>query len=161
MEIYEYARNLKRNTFIIMAKFILDMEQVQENFFSDTALIGIVSPLASQRFCGIVNRMLDMDFVRKPESDPVVEIKGEVHHFHFYEYCLPLNGGRYAIYRMKSENEPLLPEIKQLDYLWMVECAGCDEKAATIIQLLRNLPDVQLAQTVETDKLKNAHLLLV
>lgn len=144
-----------------MAKLVLDMDEIKENFFSDAALIGIVSTLPSHRFCGIINRQLDMNFERKAESDPVVQIKDETHYFHFYEYDLPLNGGRYAIYRLKSENEPLLPEIKQLDYLWMIECADYDAKARDIIQLLRNLPDVQLAQIVETDKLKNTHLLLV
>ncbi len=144
-----------------MAKLILNMDEVQENFFSDASLIGIVSSLPSHRFCGVINRMLDMDFVRKPDSDPKVEIKEETHYFHFYEYNLPHNGGRYGIYRLKSDNEPLLPEVKQLDYLWMIECANSEEKAKSIIQLLRNLPDVQLAQIVETDKLKNAHLLLV
>lgn len=144
-----------------MAKLVLDMDEVQENFFSDASLIGIVSSLPSHRFCGVINRMLDMDFARKPESDPEVQIKNETHYFHFYEYNLPLNGGRYGIYRMKSDGEPLLPEVKQLDYLWMVECADSEEKAKSIIALLRNIPDVQLAQMVETDKLKNAHLLLV
>ncbi len=144
-----------------MAKLILDMDEMTENFFSDAALIGIVCPLSSHRFCGTINRHLDMDFVRKQESDPRIITQKEEHFFHFYEYCLPLNGGRYGIYRLKSDNEVLLPEVKQLDYLWMIECADYEEKAQEMIHLLRNLPDVQLAQIIDSDRLKNSYHLLV
>ena len=145
-----------------MAKLVLDMDEMTENFFSEAALIGIVCPLPSHRFCGNINRLLDMDFVRRQESDPrIISSKKEEHFFHFYEYCLPLNGGRYAMYRLKSDNEVLLPEVKQLDYLWMIECADYEEKAQEMIQLLRNLPDVQLAQIIDPDRLKNSYHLLV
>lgn len=143
------------------AKLVLDMAAMEESFFSDTALIGIVCALSPHRFCQQLNRKMDLDFVRRPESDPMIKVGGEPYYFHFFEYCLPLNGGRYAIYRLKSDKQVLLPEVKQLDYLWMIECGAPESQAATIMQLLRNLPDIQLAQTIPADRLKNSSHLLV
>lgn len=143
-----------------MAKLILDMDAMEENFFADTALIGIVSPLASHRFCGTLNRMLDTDFKRNPKSDPLV-VKEQEYYFHFYEYILPLNGGKYAIYQLKNGKEVLLPEIKQLDYLLLVECAGADIEAERLMGLLRNISDIQLAQIIPAERLKNSSHLLV
>ena len=144
-----------------MAKLVLDIEAMEEDFFSDTALIGIVSPLSSHRFCGLVNRKLDTSFVRKPASDPLIIKDKEEFHFHFFEYALPLNGGKYAIYKLKSGKEVLLPEVKQLDYLWLIECAGAEMEADKVLQLLREIPDIQLAQIIPADRLKNSSHLLI
>ena len=143
-----------------MAKLILDMDAMEENFFADTALIGIVSSLPSHRFCAILNRQLDTDFKRNPKSDPLIS-KDEEYYFHFYEYILPLNGGRYAIYQLRNGKEVLLPEVKQLDYLMLVECAGPDTEADKLLSLLRNMRDIQLAQIIPADRLKNSSHLLV
>ncbi|MBS1774156.1 MAG: IPExxxVDY family protein [Bacteroidetes bacterium] len=163
-----------------MAKLVLDMAAMEESFFSDTALIGIVCPLSPHRFCHELNSKLDMNFARKPESDPAIQIKKEEKkgrknaapelqpvtnaddkvYFHFFEYQLPLNGGRYALYKLKNGNEVLLPEVKQLDYLWMIECAGAEEEAENILHLLRNLSDIQLAQIIPAEQLKHSSHLL-
>lgn len=144
-----------------MAKLVLDMDAMEENFFSDTALIGIVSSLSSHRFCGAINKKIDTAFSRKTTSDPLIVKGGLEYYFDFYEYPLPLNGGRYAIYKLKSGKEVLLPEVKQLDYLWLIECAGPEEEAERIMTLLRQLPEVQLAQIIPADKLKHSSYLLV
>lgn len=137
------------------------MEAMEESFFSDTILIGIVTSLSPHRFCGIMNRKMDTDLVRKPDSDPMIIKAGEEYHFHFYEYLLPLNGGRYAVYQLKKGKEVLLPEIKQLDYLLLIECAGAENEADKLMGLLRELPEIQLAQVIPAERLKNSSHLLV
>ncbi len=144
-----------------MAKQVLDMAAIQEREFSDTALIGISTSLSPHKFCHEVNNKLDMDFVRRPEMDITIHAKDQQYSFHFFEYQVPLNGGIYTIYKLKNGPQFLLPELKQLDYLWKVECACAEDEAENIIQYLYHFPDIQLAQLIPTDRLKNlSHLLI-
>lgn len=136
---------------------------MQEEFFSDTAMIGIVSALPAYRFCWMLNQKFDMDFVRDVESDICVRHnkKEEAHYYSLYKYCAPLNGNKYLIYKLKSDKESLLPEVRQLDYLWMIQSNAPEADAANITNYLRDIPDVQLAQILMPEKLKNLNHLIV
>ena len=144
------------------AKFVLDMAAMQEDFFADSALIGIASTLPSYRFCWLLNERFALNLAREAELDIVLQTgKGNQHFFPVYQYCLPLNGYRHLLYRLRSDKETLLPEIKQLDYLWMIQSNDAEEDASNVTQHLRNIPDVQLAQVLSHDRLKNLNSLLV
>jgi hypothetical protein len=144
-------------------KWTLDIAAMQEEFFSDTALIGIVSALPAYRFCWMLNQKFDMDFVRDPESDICLQNNedSQAHYFSLYKYYAPLNGNKYLIYKLKNDKESLLPEAKQLDYLWMIQSNSPESDAAQITQYLRDIPDVQLAQVLVPDKLKSLGHLVV
>ena len=135
---------------------------MQEEFFADTALIGIVSALPAYRFCWLLNQKFDMEFVRDAESDICVhDAQKQEHFFSIYKYCAPLNGNRYLIYKLKHDKESLLPEVKQLDYLWTIQSNSPEHDASEIANYLRDIPDVQLAQVIMPDKLKNLSHLMV
>jgi len=138
------------------------MAAMQEGFFSDTALIGIVSAMPAYRFCWMLNQKFDMNFVRDADSD-ICKYDSEQHEhfFSIYKYCTPLNGNKYLIYKLKSDKESLLPEVKQLDYLWMIQSHDPENDAAALAQHLKNIPDVQLAQVLVPEKLKSLTNLLV
>ena len=144
-------------------KWTLNIAAMQEEFFSDTALIGIVSALPAYRFCWMLNQKFDMDFVRDAESDICLQNNSDekAHYFPLYKYSTPLNGNKYLIYKLKSDKESLLPEAKQLDYLWMIQSNTPESDATHITEYLRDIPDVQLAQVLMPDKLKNLGHLIV
>jgi hypothetical protein len=140
----------------------LNVAAMQEEFFSDTALIGIVSALPAYRFCWMVNEKFDMNFVRDAESDICIQdSQKQEHYFSIYKYCAPLNGNKYLIYKLKHDKESLLPEVKQLDYLWMIQSNDPEHDAGAITNYLRDIPDVQLAQVIMPDRLKNLNHLIV
>lgn len=144
------------------AKLVLDMAAMQEDFFADTALIGIASALPVYRFSWLLNRKFGLSFCREADLDVMVRsAKGQQYYFPVYQYCLPLNGYKHLLYRLKSDKETLLPEVKQLDYLWMIQSSTADQEASEIIQHLRNIGDVQLAQLLSHDRLKNLSSLLL
>jgi hypothetical protein len=144
------------------AKFVLDMAAMQEDFFADSALIGIASTLPSYRFCWLLNQRFALNLTRESELDIMLQTgKGKQHFFPVYQYCLPVNGYRHILYRLKSDKENLLPEIKQLDYLWMIQSNDAEDDAHRLTQHLRNVNDVQLAQILSQDRLKNLASLLV
>ncbi|RYY15676.1 MAG: IPExxxVDY family protein [Chitinophagaceae bacterium] len=143
-------------------KWTLNIAAMQEDFFTDTALIGIVSAMPAYRFCWMLNQKFDMNFVRDADSDIVKQdTDHQEHHFSIYKYCTPLNGNKYMIYKLKSDKETLLPEVKQLDYLWMIQSHDPEQDANQIAQYLKNIPDVQLAQVLMPEKLRNLSHLLV
>lgn len=144
------------------AKLVLDMAAMQEDFFADSALIGIASALPVYRFSWLLNRKFGLNFTREADLDVVVQSgKGNQHYFPVYQYCLPLNGYKHLLYRLKSDKETLLPEVKQLDYLWMIQSSAADQEAHEVIQHLRNIGEIQLAQLLSHDRLKNLGSLLV
>ena len=144
------------------SKWTLNTALMQEDFFSDAALIGIVSPVPAYQFCWMLNQHFDMDFVRDAEHDICVQNKGnEQHYFAVYQYAAPLNGPKYVLYKLKSNKQNLLPEAKGLDYLWMVQSSCPDNHAEQITGLLRTMPQVQMAQMIPPSQLKNLNNLLV
>lgn len=144
------------------AKWTLNIAAMQEEFFTDTTLIGIASPLPGYRFCWMLNEYFDMNFVRDADLDICIQDNGkEAHYFPLYRYDMPLNGNRYLLYKLKSDKENLLPEIRQLDYLWMIQSNTSETDAQLITQQLRELPDIQLAQMILPERLKNLNYLLV
>ena len=52
-----------------MAKLVLNMEAVQDDFFADTVLLGIGSAAPGHRFCWAVNQYLGYNFTRTPDAD--------------------------------------------------------------------------------------------
>ncbi len=144
------------------AKLVLDMAAMQDEFFADTALIGIVCALPSSRFCWTLNHKLDIGFERQPDMDIILQIKpGKEFSFPVYKYDMPHSGNNYILYKLKNDKESLLPEVAQLDYLWMVQSKTADEEVQTLSRYLREIPEIQLAQIVTMDRLKNtANLIL-
>jgi hypothetical protein len=135
---------------------------MQEDFFADAALIGIVSPVPAYQFCWMLNQHFDMDFVRDAEHDICLQSnKDAQHYFAVYQYAAPLNGPKYILYKLKCEKQNLLPEAKGLDFLWMVQSSCPDNHAEQLMGMLRTLPQVQLAHMIAPDKLKNLNHLLV
>lgn len=144
------------------AKLVLDMAAMQEDFFADSALIGIVSALPAYRFSWLLNQKFGLKFAREAELDIVVQTgKGKQYYFPVYQHCMPLNGYKHLLYKLKADKENLLPEVKQLDYLWMIQSNDADADANEIIQHLRNIAEIQLAQALSHDRLKNLGSLLV
>ncbi|XZF15111.1 IPExxxVDY family protein [Chitinophagaceae bacterium MMS25-I14] len=144
------------------AKWTLSMEDMLEAFFEDSCLIGLVSALPAYRLCWLLNQRFGLSFVREGDLDICLQKSaGQQHHFSIYQYCIPLSGTRYLLYKLKDKKEVLLPEVKQLDYLWMIQSNDAEDEAATITQYLRNIPDIQMAQIITLDRLKNLNHLLV
>lgn len=143
-------------------KQILDMSAVADDFFSDTAMIGIGSTLPGYQFCWTVNRELGFNFAREPEYDVEYQpAKDDIHYFSLYQYEEEFSSCKHLLYRLRSNKKTLLPEIKQLDYLWLISSQLAEYEARDIITYLRELPDVLLAQMVAPERLKNInHLLL-
>jgi len=137
------------------------MGAMQEDFFSGAAMIGIGTAMPGYNFCWMLNNHFDINFIRDPEQNISLKKKDTEYNFPVYSYNLPNSGHKYLLYKLKSGNESLLPEAKQLDYLWLIQTANPEDDAHQVLSELRMLGDVQLAQVLAPDQLKNLNNLLL
>ena len=138
------------------------MDSAADEFFSDSALIGISCALPGYRFCWTVNNAFGFDFVREPEFD--VEYKpsrDNVHYFSLYQFEAPHSSSRHLLYKLRSEKKSLLPEIKQLDYLWLIRGFTAEVDVLVITSGLKQLPDIQLAKSLDPASLTHLNHLLI
>lgn len=145
-----------------MAKLVLDTIEMSESFFADTAFIGIASSLPSYRFCWLVNNEMNTRFVRQSDLDIFIQSNDvDKTYFQIFQYDLPLSDYKYLIYKLKNKNDHLLPEVKQLDFLWLVQSQEAEKDAELIAHELRKIPDIQLAQLLDIRLLKKPENLLL
>jgi hypothetical protein len=142
-------------------KLTLDMGAMQDDFFADTSMIGIVTAMQGYRLCWMINNHFDVNFIRDPQQDILLQKKDNEFYFPVYRYDLANSSHRYLLYKLKNGTETLLPETKQLDYLWLIQTANADEDAYQIAADLRNTPDIQLARILSVEELKNVKNLIV
>lgn len=162
----------------------LSQEQTNSLFFSDTAMIGIVSGLPGPRFCWLLNTHFCTSFYNIPEDTihmvvdkdgkatrhkkkskaPMPSLFGETEvntsaegntsmEFFFPVYChaKPGSNSRYLLYKLKAEGTSLLPGEKnrRYDYLWLVQTSDPEHDAHLVIEVLRQIPEIQLAQLLD------------
>lgn len=162
--------------------YILDMTQMQERFFTDTAMVGIASSLPGYRMCWAINNFFGTEFINVPENTikmkevkenksaaqslvkqmqpdmfgNIEEVKGAYFYFPTYSHYFANSSYYYILYQLKSENRVLLPEIKHLDYLWLIQTAQSGHDMHIILDQLRKMKDVQLAQELTAHQLKKS-----
>jgi len=144
-----------------MAKLVLDMTATQEGFFADAAMIGIGTALPAYHFCWLLNKHFEIDFRRDPDQNIPMVKKENQYYFPIYQYSFPNSTHTYLLYKLKNGTEALVPEIRHLDYLWLVQTANPEEDALLILGELKKIPDIQLAQILAQDQLKSLNNLLV
>jgi len=144
------------------AKLVLDITAMQEDFFADSALIGIACSLPGYRFCGLLNKQFDLDFVRDPNQEVSLQpTPDKKYFFSVYQFLLSFSNSRHILYKLKNDTESLLPEIKRLDYLWLIQTSTAQKDAQQNIRRLRQINQVQLAQILQPEKLKNLNNLII
>ncbi len=144
-----------------MAKLLLDMTAMQEEFYADSAMIGIVTAMPAYRLCWLLNNHFDLDFIRDPEQNISLKKKDVLYHLPIYQYELPNSSHKYLLYKLKIGKESLLPETRNLDYIWLIKTANPENDAFDIAARLKKIPDIQLAQILAHDQLKSLNNLLV
>lgn len=144
-------------------KFALNVAAMEDEFFEDSLLVGIASSVSSYRLCFLLNQALNFSFYRKTKMDIELASKDKKTEFYLpvYQYLSPFNGPRYTLYQLKVVSLRLLPELKSLDYLVMVQNGNPEETATEFVRNVKQIPLIQLAQIINPMDLKSRNNLLV
>ncbi len=142
-------------------KLKIDNETLAEEFFDSTRLLGIVAPLKDYVFTWHINQNLGYHFRINNSLEIQLRKKERNYFFSIYEYPVPSSCMVHYLYNNECDGEYLLPEFKHLDFLWLIKYDEIsDEELQTLVQVLKNIPAVQLVTEMTNEKIKNKQHLI-
>ena len=139
-----------------MAKNILKISD-EDKF--DFTLIGIICHHRDYRLCMALNRSLDINLSKKDEYTVFNNKRMEDHFFSFYEYIND-DGDQYNLISNKSLKRFLLPEQKQIDYLFLIRFMRGPVDSTEFIIRLKEIQIILGVYLLETVTLKSRENLI-
>ncbi|PWT70234.1 MAG: IPExxxVDY family protein [Bacteroidetes bacterium] len=142
-------------------KLKLDNDGLENDFFDDARLLGIVAPLKGYQFCWQLNNQLRFNFRINNQIEIQLAKKQRKYFFCVYE-CTQSNSALiHYLYHNQFDGEYLLPEFKYLDFLWLLKGDEVpDQMLSELMQTVRNINGVQLVTELKSELIKNkAHLI--
>ena len=137
-------------------KLKLDIDELAEEFFHETRLVGIVAPIKDYQFCWHLNTTIGLNFRINNELEIQLTRKKRNYFFTVYEYCEPTRFLSHYVYNNQFDGEYLLPEFRHLDFLWLMKGDEVsDESLQETIQSIRSINSVQLVTELSNEKIKN------
>src|SRR5690606_40907950 len=102
-------------------KLKLDLDELTDDFFQGTRLIGIVCPIKDYQFCWHINQHFHFDFRKNNDIEIQLNKKQRSYYFSVFEYREPHTSLVHYLYNNQYDGEYLLPEFRNLDYLWLLK----------------------------------------
>lgn len=137
-------------------KLRLNMDEINEDFFEDTRLLGIMAPLKSYQLCLQLNGLLGYQFRLNTDIDIHVRKKDRNYYFSVYQSSETNSFLEHYLYHNQFDGEYLLPEFRHIDFLWLMKGDFVDdEKCQFIRQTVNSIAGVQLVVELTNEQIKN------
>ncbi|HEX7847476.1 MAG TPA: IPExxxVDY family protein [Chitinophagaceae bacterium] len=137
-------------------KLLLNNKDLADEFFEETRLLGVMSPVKDYQFCWHINSTMGLDFRINNDIEIQLTKKGRNYFFAVYEFCEPAGALSHYIYNNQFDGEYLLPEFRHLDFLWLMKGDLVnDESLQRTIESIRVISGVQLVVELTNEKIKN------
>jgi len=142
-------------------KLKLEFDDLADDFFDNTRLLGIVAPIRNYQFCWHLNQILRYDFRINNDIEIQLYKKQRNYYFSIFEYRVPATSLIHYLYNNQFDGEYLLPEFRHLDFLWLLKGdTVSDESLSHLTTATRNIPGVQMVTELTNEKIKNkGHLI--
>jgi hypothetical protein len=142
-------------------KLKLDLDEMANEFFRETRIIGVVASMKDYQFCWQLNQMLGFDFRINNDIEIQLNRKNRNYYFSVFEYREPHNALVHYLYNNEYDGEYLLPEFKHLDFLWLMKGDTVNEEFINELSLaIKSITGVQLVMEIMNARIKNkAHLI--
>lgn len=132
------------------------MDEINEDFFEDTRLLGIMAPLKSYQLCLQLNGLLGYQFRLNTDIDIHVRKKERNYYFSVYQSSEANSFLEHYLYHNQFDGEYLLPEFRHIDFLWLMKGDFVDdEKCQFIRQTVNSIAGVQLVVELTNEQIKN------
>lgn len=132
------------------------MDEINEDFFEDTRLLGIMAPLKSYQLCLQLNGLLGYQFRLNTDIDIHVRKKERNYHFSVYQSSEANSFLEHYLYHNQFDGEYLLPEFRHIDFLWLMKGDFVDEEKCQFIrQTVNSIAGVQLVVELTNEQIKN------
>jgi hypothetical protein len=142
-------------------KLKLDVAEMAEEFFEDAHLLGIVASIRDYQFCWQLNKCLRFRFRINNDLEIQMTKKNRHYYFPIYEYSEPNQYKTHYLYKNHNDGEYLLPELRHLDFLWLIK--GDDVTPVLmgeIIQSIKTISGVQMVMELTNEKIKHKEHLI-
>jgi hypothetical protein len=139
-----------------LKKLTLDIDEITDDFFAGTRLLGIVVSAKNYRFCWQVNNTLGYNFRLDADNEIELKKKGRTYFFPVYHYNEPGTVLHQYIYHNHYDGEFLLPEFRHIDFLWLLKGDAVDDaRCKQLVQLIKDITGVQLVAELTNEHIKN------
>lgn len=137
-------------------KLKLDLDELSEEFFRDTRLVGIVAPIKDYQFCWQLNQLFNIDLRNNTDIEIQLKRKERDYFFTIFQYCEPNNALVHYLYNNQFDGEYLLPEFRHLDFLYLLKGDVVSEEFIhALMSTIKNINGVQLVMELAHDKIRN------
>jgi hypothetical protein len=137
-------------------KFKLNNDILYDAFFEDTTLIGITTTLKNYKLCWQLNEYLGFNFKLNNNIEICLSKRKRKYFFDVYESNFNSNTLIHYLYHNFFDGEYLLPELKHIDFIWLMKGDTVDEEQLNnLITELKKIKGVQLVAELTNDHIKN------
>jgi hypothetical protein len=137
-------------------KLKLDLDELAEEFFRDTRLIGIVAPIKDYQLCWQLNQLLTIDFRNNNDIEIQLKRKKRDYYFAVFQYSEVNNSLVHYLYNNQFDGEYLLPEFRHLDFLYLLKGdVVSDDFLHQLMETVKDITGVQLVMELAHDKIRN------
>lgn len=142
-------------------KLRLDLDELAEEFFRDTRLVGIVAPIKDYQLCWQLNQLLTIDFRNNNDIEIQLKRKKRDYYFAIFQYCEHTTSLVHYLYNNQFDGEYLLPEFRHLDFLYLLKGDVVSEDfLQQLMDTVKKINGVQLVMELSHEKIKNkAHMI--
>ena len=145
-----------------MAKLTINNNQLANEFFEDARLIGIQCPLETHQFVWTVNRQFGYGFAYQNDGEIRLREQRREYVYARYQCAEPNMELQHLLYENKDDGKHLLPELKHIDFLWLLKGDISDNGfIASLMTELRKLDPVQVVIELTNEKILNKEHLVV
>ena len=142
-------------------KLTINNKDLTDCFFEDCRLLGIMAPIRNYQFCWHLNSLLGLDFRINNEIEIQLNKKNRNYFFGVYEFHEPASSLSHYVYSNHFDGEFLLPELKHLDFLWLMKGDPVQEELLQqLANSVRMINGVQLVVELTSEKIRNKEHLI-
>jgi hypothetical protein len=137
-------------------KILLDVRPEPAIF----SLIGVSCHMKDYRISFLLNKYLGFDLLKMEDLKITFNNKQDPKEFSFYYYYDDDYFNTYYLMSNRSQEVVLAPEIKQVDFLLIVEGEFKKSQMERLIKSIRDIPNILAAYEVKFAEIKNFETLL-
>lgn len=137
-------------------KLKLDVDIINEDYFTNTYLLGIVAPIKNYQMVWNINRYTGFMFRMHTEAEIVLQKKQRKYYFTVYTAKEKNSCLEHFLYHNHCDGEFLLPEFKHIDYLWLLKNDVVSNNYIDWIkESIKKVNPVQLVVELTNEQIKN------
>lgn len=141
-----------------LPKLQLDNKQLEVEFFEDVALFGVVSALEPSTCAHWINKYTPFHFTRNHDMENIHQNE----YYPVFYFNQRIKHTEHVLFTNRSINTYLLPEVKNVDYIWLVKSGSfLKEIIPVVAEVLHDIPGIDYFVPLELDRILSKQWLII